>query len=61
MNDLNVPPFWETTISHLVGGNWLPSILNFPRNISLLIIPIDERIFFQRGGSTTNRVDPFWL
>ena len=31
---------------------WLPSIWHFPRNIGLLIIPIDFNIF-QRGGYTT--------
>ena len=36
----------------LVGG--LVAIFYFPRNIGLLIIPIDFHIF-QRGGSTTNQ------
>ena len=31
----------------LVGGEWLPSIFYFPRNIGCLIIPIDEVIFFR--------------
>ena len=32
---------------YLVGGEWLPSMFYFPRNIGLLIIPIDELIFFR--------------
>ena len=38
----------------LVGG--LEHEFYFPINIGLLIIPIDELIFFQRGGPTTNQV-----
>ena len=37
----------------LVGG--LVAIFYFPRNIGLLIIPIDFHIF-QRGGPTTNQI-----
>ena len=37
---------------HLVGG--LEHLAYFPRNIGLLIIPIDFHIF-QRGGLTTNQ------
>ena len=37
----------------LVGG--LVAMFFFPINIGFLIIPIDELIFFQRGGPTTNQ------
>ena len=35
----------------LLGGDWLPWIWHFPRNIGNFIIPIDELIFFQRGSN----------
>ena len=38
---------------HLVGG--LEHQCYFPRNIGLLIIPLDEVIFFRGGGPTTNQ------
>ena len=39
---------WSSmTTGWLVGGEWWPWILNFPRNIGFLIIPIDELIFFR--------------
>ena len=34
--------------------------LHFPINIGLLIIPIDELVFFQRGGPTTNQIFFIW-
>ena len=37
------------TIVYLVGGDWLPSILNFPINIGNVIIPIDELHHFSEG------------
>ena len=37
----------------LAGG--LVAIFYFPRNIGNFIIPIDELIFFRRGGPTTNQ------
>ena len=37
----------DVRIVSLVGGEWLPSILNFPMTIGLLIIPIDEVIIFR--------------
>ena len=42
-------------VGSLVGGEWLPWIWHFPRNIGLLIIPTDELIFF-RGVETTNQI-----
>ena len=43
-------------IPWLVGGNWLPWLWHFPRNVGNFIIPIDFHIF-QRGGPTTNQMN----
>ena len=40
----------ENELSHLIGGDWLPSIFYFPiywEYIGNLIIPIDELLFFR--------------
>ena len=45
-----------STTLQLVGGDWLPSIFNFPINIGLLIIPTDELIFFRGVAQPPTRL-----